>query len=729
MRGGIQRTSYQEPVVPDILAGGNAFPQKPVQQPPAQTEPARSNMTPSVKTLADYSKALGIKTTPIRNTQQSSESELVARETERLRELDQQRRAARMMQAPAVSKFPQTTATTQSPVNVPVNAAPIAAPRQQPTGIAPATKLPTVDDQQRKMVTQSAANRIAEQNQMASQAAAEVPLEANSGVSATQFVADINQRQTVQDKTIQSNSSASPRLVAKQGESPVSPAMQLAAEPQPIQSTGLRDNQLKPASVNTETKQAVVQLAAPAISVTTQGPETIGVNKPAQYQVVVQNNSVIDADRILVGIDLPSWVDIQNVTLTSGGKEITDGNSQARLVWSVDQIQGNSKQILTVTAIPRKAEMFDVGVEWTLVPRTGKTNIRVTEPKLEMSISGPKEVLYGETALYHVSVRNPGTGAAEQVSVMLPEALGGERQSLGEIPAGKERNFQIELLARTAGDLNLVATATADGNLKTSAERALTVRRANLQVAMVGPAIRYAGDSGKYTVKISNTGDATATELVTAVALPPGVKYLEGIEAVKLIQGGMRWPVGSLAPGQTRTYSMVCQLDTSGELQLEVGARGKGDLAASGACLTTVETIADLVLTVTDLKGPLPTGKQVPYTIKVRNRGTKAAQNVSLTMQFSEGVEPKSAKGLQHQIKTGQVEFAQITQIDPGQEITLQVDAVAYKGGTHIFRAHLNSENSDVHEIAEGTTRFYGDTIQSPAASTANSNTFEVKEL
>ncbi len=489
------------------------------------------------------------------------------------------------------------------------------------------------------------------------------------------------------------------------------------AQPQaPVRRQAIRDQQVLPTAASVPVvEKASIKIAAPAIEVVTVGPQTIGINKASEYKVVVRNNSSMRAERILVGVNMPTWVDIENLSLTSGGKEITDGEGQARLVWSVDQVPGNSSQTMTISAVPRKAEIFDVGVEWTLVPLVGKASVRVTEPKLEMSISGPKEVQYGETALYHVSVRNPGTGAAENVSVMLPEALGGERATLGVIPPGKEKHFQVELLARAAGDLNLVATAAGEGNLKAEAERALVVRRAALEIAMSGPPLKYAGGVGKYSVTLTNTGDATANELVAAVALPSGVNYMKGIDAVKLIDGGMRWPVGSLAPGESRSYEMFCQLDTSGDLQLEVGARGKRELAASGVVRTRVETIADLVLSVADLKGPLPTGEQVPYTIKIRNRGSKAAKGVNLVMQFSDGIEPQSAKGLEHQIAPGKVMFSPIPRIDPGQEMTFEVSAEAYKSGTHIFRAQLTCEDSDAREIAEGTTRYFGDAIDPPA--------------
>ncbi len=456
---------------------------------------------------------------------------------------------------------------------------------------------------------------------------------------------------------------------------------------------------------------AAIQLGTPAILVKTFGPTSVGIHKTATYKVTVTNDSNFDADLINVGINMPQWVDLQDVMVTVGQREVTDGTSQARLVWAIDRIPANTTHTITINAIPRKAEMFDLGVEWSFVPRTGLAHVTVTEPKLEMKLSGPNDVLYGEKAIYHVTVRNPGTGTAEHVSVMLPEALGGERASLGNIPAGAEKNFQVELFARTGGNLDLSATAAADGNLQASVDRKIQVRRANLEVTIQGPPMKYSGTAGQYDITVTNNGDAAAADVIAALALPPGIKYLNGLTGVKEIESGLRWPVGTLNAGDKRTFTISCQLDSAGDLQIEAGARGAGDLAASGACITHVETIADLVLSVIDPKGPLPTGEKITYQIHIKNRGTRSANDVNLVMQFSEGIEPTKADGLKHKIVPGQILFSPITQIDPGQELVLNVEAQAQKSGTHIFRAQLTCAESDSREIAEGTTRFFGEEI------------------
>ena len=680
-REGVRQIAYQqsaEPTVPSILSGaknpvrGNAF-GLPV---PGSTPAVGGTVqTMAPKSPSDFANQMGMRTNSFSAIQSSRQATQSAVE------------AVKPATIP-VGVIPQanTLPTSNAFSSKPLPPTPPSMPAAKPT------------------VRQVAAEAAAEREPIQTQSI-------RSGISEDRFSNDLRGPSTQAVRQIRPTVAEIqvPKKVAQAPVQPVKPQAAVRREP-------IRDQQVLPTAANVPAiEKATVKIAAPAIEVVTVGPQTIGINKASEYKVVVRNNSSIRAERILVGVNMPTWVDIENLSLTSGGKEITDGEGQARLVWSVDQVPGNSSQTMTISAVPRKAEIFDVGVEWTLVPLVGKASIRVTEPKLEMSISGPKEVQYGETALYHVAVRNPGSGAAENVSVMLPEALGGERATLGVIPPGKEKHFQVKLLARAAGDLNLVATAAAEGNLKVEAEQALVVRRAALSISMTGPALKYAGGVGKYSVTLTNTGDATATELDAGVALPSGVKYLKGIDAASLFDRGVRWPIGSLAPGESRHYEFFCQMETSGDLKLEVGARGKNDLAASSEFKTTVETVADLVLSVADLKGPLPTGEEVPYTIKIRNRGSKAAKGVNLVMHFSDGIEPQSAKGLKHQIGPGKVIFSPIPRIDPGQEMTFEVLAEASKSGTHIFRAQLSCEDSDAHEIAEGTTRYFGDSIDPPA--------------
>lgn len=707
----VQQTTYQdsvpsasaEPKVPAILSGGSNLRQAvtsakqnltgavaPVQQKVESVSQALNQFTPqsaAEKTFDDFAPQMkqAIKTTTPRIAPEEISSQRAVLESQ-LRAI-KQRTAAREAELAAVADAAKTKVENAAAAVQEMT------PKVQPMApVATATTATSPLKSLRPVVSKTAAPQVDA---------------TDSQFSASDFVRQINGQSATEPNTSE--------VAYAGGETTQSAPASNMMKDRLVRTVSNDQNTSTPSSSN-----AAIRLGAPAIEVETFGPQTIGINKPANYEVVVRNNSSSPAERILVGINLPQWVDVQKVNLTTGNKEVTDGNDKARLVWTIDRIEPGRTQTASILAVPRKAEGFDVGVEWTLVPRSGKANVVVTEPRLQMNISGPQDVEFGEVARYLVTVRNPGTGTAENVTVKLPEALGGERSVLGDIKPGTEEVFQVELLARTAGELSLIAAASADGDIETSSERKITVRRAKLDVTIEGPAVRFSGDVGHYTVTMTNSGDAAANRLMAAIALPVGAKYVSGIDSVTPIEDGVRWQVGPLEPGQTRQYKVQCQLNGSGDLQVECGIK-QGDLAASAACITRVETVADLVLEVEDPRGPLPTNKNVPYVIKVRNRGSRSAKEIELYIQFSEGLEPNSASGHQHRISPGEVMFAPIDVIEPGQEVSYEVTAAAHQQGTHIFRAQLTCYDSDSREIAEGTTRFFSHNGESTqASSTAN---------
>jgi uncharacterized repeat protein (TIGR01451 family) len=453
----------------------------------------------------------------------------------------------------------------------------------------------------------------------------------------------------------------------------------------------------------------------PRLRVTSTGPSSITIGKQARFEVLVENLEARSANHIIVGVDLPEWIEVVAVMPSTGSRELTGSTEEPLMIWEIPIVEARTSEKIAIDVIPREARPFDMDVEWTFKPVRGKSTVEVTEPQLSIQIAGPTEVQYGEKAIYDVTVSNPGTGTAENVSVMLPEALGGERARLDNIEPQQQKKFQVELIARSAGTLDLTTTVIADGDLKESDTREIIVRRAALEVVLEGPPMKYAGSAGTYKITISNEGDAMARDVVAAVALPPGIEFLSGIDNVEKIDGGIRWNVGMLSPGNQRTFQMQCDMKMAGEITLDAATRGAGDLAATDSFTTRVDAVADLVLFVADPKGPLPTGQDIKYEIRITNRGTKSARNINVVMHFSEGVEPTGAEGIAYEIAPGQVTFAPIAQVDPGQDVVLKVSANASQPGSHRFRAQLLCEEADSHEVAEGTTRFFGEITTSTA--------------
>jgi hypothetical protein len=95
------------------------------------------------------------------------------------------------------------------------------------------------------------------------------------------------------------------------------------------------------------------------------------------------------------------------------------------------------------------------------------------------------------------------------------------------------------------------------------------------------------------------------------------------------------------------------------------------------------------------------------YEIQIVNRGTKEARDVEVVAFFSEGVEPISVRGGNHEIGDGQVVFQTIDVIPVGGEVKYKIIAKAQTAGDLIFRTEVQCRESGTRLSAEETTHFF----------------------
>ncbi len=326
-----------------------------------------------------------------------------------------------------------------------------------------------------------------------------------------------------------------------------------------------------------------------------------------------------------------------------------------------------------------------------------------------MTLGGPNEMVFGDTKVFSIMLANPGTGDARNVAVNV--SLGpntSDTMNVGTIPAGTSKNFDFEVTARQTGTMRIAATATGAGNMKQEAVHQVSVQRAELAVEASGPSMEFAGSVANYSVSVTNRGNAAARNVQVLVRMPTGVRYLQGEGNVRPEATGLVWQLGDVTPGTERTFRFDCELVSDGDMPFQVAARADGGLEMTDDLTTRVEAVADLKLTVNDPKGPIPVGQEVVYEISVINRGTKAAAQVQVVAQFSDGIEPIATDGMPGEIQAGQVVFQPIARINSKETIKLTVKAKAQTDGIHVFRAAVQCSDPETRLVAEDTTRFYG---------------------
>lgn len=463
---------------------------------------------------------------------------------------------------------------------------------------------------------------------------------------------------------------------------------------------------------------SLLSSVGPQIRVETVGPRSVMVGKPAEYTITVSNTGAVAASELYVRVSLPSWVEVQADNVSSGATQTqAEAPGQQKLVWTIEQIEPQSQQTLKLLARPNTNRPFDLMVDWTLRPISGVTQIEVQQPRLEMAVFGPKNVLYGESAVYTIQLTNPGTGSAENVALEFSYGTRRlEKKIIGNIAPGEQNEVNVELTAQQAGQLRVAAVATADGGLKAEANEEILVRRAELEVAVTGSSLKFAGGVSTYKVRVKNIGDATANAVAASIVLPPGAIMVgaQGKESGSVLQD-----IGALLPGAERVIGVQCQLMTPGENRIDAVVKSEGGLEKSASFTTRVEALADLKLTVSDPSGPTALGTNAVYEVHITNRGSKAAERIKIVAQFSEGVEPQEANGGAADIVPGQVLFHPISRIEPGAELVLKIIAKADKAGNHRFRAELTAGDPDTRLIAEESTYYFGEDATRTAAQPA----------
>ena len=327
--------------------------------------------------------------------------------------------------------------------------------------------------------------------------------------------------------------------------------------------------------------------------------------------------------------------------------------------------------------IPRKSAPLDLAVQWSCSADAAQTVVEVQEPKLVMTMSGPNEILFGQSKIYRLTLSNPGTGDADNVNVsLMPLGRGNDGATshrVGVLRAGQSKTIEVELTARQAGTLSIKAEALADGGLHAETAEQVIVRRAGLKLDVQGPKAKFAGASATYRIQLSNSGNASADKVQLSAVLPPQAKYVSCTAGGhhEPAQGKVSWTVGSLQAGAERIVEIQCVLQAPGENRLQVAASAADDLAGTGTATTRVEAVADLKLEVRDPQGPVALSDDAVYELVLRNRGTKNAERIDMVVFFSEGLEATACHGHPHQIERGQVVFKTVPSLGAGSELVL----------------------------------------------------------
>ncbi len=450
----------------------------------------------------------------------------------------------------------------------------------------------------------------------------------------------------------------------------------------------------------------------PAVSLRWEAKGEVNVGQECTCVLHARNTSKVAARDVVVEAFFPRSVRLINA-------EPFPSSTEDHLTWNFDNIAAGEEKSIEIIMIPAKRGEMNTSATVRFTG-TAATVLKVEEPQLKVAVKGSQSVEIGESATQTITVTNPGSGVARDVSVLatIPDGLETSNKgkqvelAIGALAAGETREIKLSLTAIGGGDQLLLVSAKGDGNLTSETETAIQVTAPKLDVAATGPSLRYVGRAAQYHITATNKG-AAATNNVRVVHIVP-----DSFEFVRADKGGVynpanrsiSWFVGRVEAGQSQQLTCELTAKTIGDHAHKIEAAGENGALASTTVPTKVDGAASLFVEIRDLEDPVEVKAQTTYEVTVRNDGSKPASAVALTCELPAGMELVTADGpTTAVVERGLLVFKPLSSIAQGESQTFRVKVTSTVAGNLRFRTRVSSASVSEPLVSEELTKFYAD--------------------
>ena len=309
-------------------------------------------------------------------------------------------------------------------------------------------------------------------------------------------------------------------------------------------------------------------------------------------------------------------------------------------------------------------------------------------PTLTLQKVAPEEIQVGQPAKFEIRVRNTGRVTAENVVIRdeipagtnfldaVPKASrsadGAIYWDAGSIAPGQEVAVAMELMPVTEGQIGSVATV----SFQASASARTRATKPQLVLEHTGPLKVLVGEAVQFSIKLSNPGTGSATQVVLEEDVPTGLAHSSG--------GRLEYEVGTIEPGQTRQLELTLKADQAGHVVNTIAARADGGLSVEDSVELDVVSPELQVA----IEGPKRRylDRQATFTIAVANPGTAPARNVELVAQLPTGLKFVSTNNSGYYDQSRHAVIWSLEQLPAGEMGKAQFTAMPIEMGS--FQVH-----------------------------------------
>lgn len=473
---------------------------------------------------------------------------------------------------------------------------------------------------------------------------------------------------------------------------------------------------------------------SPQVAVRKIGPAVAGVRTTLSYQIEVSNPGDLPAEDVVLSDELPEG-------LTYVEANPPPDATGPRLQWRLGQLGPGESRVVEMTARATQAGPLNNCAEVIAAGGLKASDCAATTvvpPSVDVKLSGPSEATVGSQVTFEILITNtsqtPATGllirdrfdpGLEHEAAQREEAQKREiERDLADLTPGQWQRIHVTFRATQAGRLCHTVEVTGADGVRASAEACVTAvaeTTGALRPKLPGPPSvalkksigggqdtpggadaglpsRVEGETVRFTIEVTNTGNQTLTNLTLVDQCDASLTQVAATEGSRLENNDLVWTIDALPAGATNTFEVQCRC-------LRAVARAcnraavtsqEGARAEDQACLEIRPPPGGLRMTVADLRDPVRLGKGLTYEIRVSNQGQGPHEEVSVVATVPAGMVPDriGTSGPGMPAFEGQtIRFAPVAEIRPGETLTYRVRVSTPQAGQFTFHAELTTRN------------------------------------
>jgi len=213
-------------------------------------------------------------------------------------------------------------------------------------------------------------------------------------------------------------------------------------------------------------------------------------------------------------------------------------------------------------------------------------------------------------------------------------------------------------------------------------------------------------------VKVTNPGDAPASNVFITEVIPTGFKYIGADSGGQhdFAARTVKWFIGELAAGASKEVKVELEATTSGEFSHKVIATASRGIRTEKELATKVEGLSALLMEVVDTEDPIEVKSDTAYEIRITNTGSKDETEVKLVCTIPAQFKVKSVIGpVKYTVVGKEIVVENIGKLAPRADATFKVVVTAVAKGDARFKATLTSTGLTEPVTKQESTRVYED--------------------